>query len=100
MRHQRLPRPIGQRPVPLPMSDRPNKPNLVRALRLVEGSLRSLYARHAIEDEQQRIAMITAASDPSSPIWSEVLQVNYLENAREGLLTTLHAMRHPSRRPR
>jgi hypothetical protein len=86
--------------VPPPTGDRLTRPNLVRALRLVEGSLHSLYARHALEDEQRRIAAITAASDPASPVWSEVLQVNYLENAREGLLTTLHAMRHPSRRPR
>ncbi|MHB0877106.1 MAG: hypothetical protein ACYC5O_13800 [Anaerolineae bacterium] len=71
----------------------------MRALRAVEGRLNSMYSRQLPDDDQQRIAVIQAVSDPESPVWSDIMQIHYLENAREGLLSTLQAMRPARGRP-
>ena len=70
-------------------------PYLVRSLQLVEGHLHMLHARQHRKHHDQRLAAILAVSDPQAPIWGEFLQLTYLENAREGLITTLQALRQP-----
>ena len=67
----------------------------MRSLRIVERHLHILYSRQHRDYDRQQLANIIAASDPRAPIWSEFLQLTYLENAREGLLTTLQALRQP-----
>ncbi len=74
-------------------------PYLKHALSAVEGRLHVLYSRLDDENPGRRVAIILAGSDPQSPIWDELMQVSYLENAREGLLSTLQALpNRPGRR--
>ena len=84
--------------LPATAADRISRPYLTRALQAVEGRLNSIYSR-PLPDDDQRIAIIMAVSDPESPVWSEIMQINYLENAREGLRTTLQAMKPARGRP-
>jgi len=67
-------------------------PRLERTLAAIEGKLHTLYARGDPEDEARRLALILAAEDPHSPLWDELLQITYLEIAREGLQDTLQSL--------
>lgn len=71
------------------------EPYLTRALWAIEGHLYELYARRLQSLDDEHLSAALASSDPDSPLWGEYLQVSYLENAREGLLTTLQALRRP-----
>lgn len=68
---------------------------LMRALMLVEKKLDRLHRRYSNYSELKDLSVITAGIDPESPVWADVLQVAYLENAREGLISTLYALRQP-----
>lgn len=85
--------------LPVPGTHPVSRPYLMRALRAVEGRLDTMYSRQLPEGSPQRIAVIVAACDPESPVWSDIMQINYLENAREGLLSALQAMRPARGRP-
>ena len=71
------------------------EPYLTRALWTIEGHLLTLRWRRWQQDSGSRLDAITAGSDPEAALWGEYLQLTYLENAREGLLTTLQALRQP-----
>ena len=66
---------------------------LARTLITVEGRLNMLYAHRGTETDEQRIASVLAGTDPRASVWDKYLQARYLENAREGLLSTLRALR-------
>jgi hypothetical protein len=85
--------------LPAPGTHPVSRPYLMRALQAVEGRLDSMYSRQLTDGSPQRIAVIQAASDPESPVWSDIMQIHYLENAREGLLSALQAMRPARGRP-
>jgi len=72
---------------------------LARALAAVEGRLHVLYARNTSSDLRRRLAAIDAATDIESPLWDEVLQIEYLENAREALQHSLRALDQRHGRP-
>lgn len=72
---------------------------LARALAAVEGRLHVLYSRHTSEEPGRRMAAILASTDPESPLWEEVLQITYLENAREALQNSLRALDQRHGRP-
>ncbi|NLT42445.1 MAG: hypothetical protein GXX93_07210 [Anaerolineae bacterium] len=72
---------------------------LARALAAVEGRLHLLYARNTSSDLRRRLAAIDAATDIQSPLWDEVLQIEYLENAREALQHSLRALDQRHGRP-
>lgn len=65
---------------------------LARALAAVEGRLHALYSRDISADPRRRLAAIEAVTDAHSPLWDEVLQITYLENAREALQHSLRAL--------
>lgn len=76
-----------------------SRPYLARALQAVEGRLSRIYSRQQEDDYGRRLSAILAMSDADSPVWSEVMQVHYLETAREGLRSALLATRAGRGRP-
>ncbi len=71
---------------------------LARTLLTVEGRLQRLYTRRQMSDETRRIASVFAGTDPQVPLWDDYLQVAYLENARDGLLSALRDLQQRHRR--